>query len=150
MDLSIPANTTLSKLIATGSQESTQCCSLMICSNISTTTAQRTSVGGIFCSLNPFRISSLTRIHTKELFRRHQEKMLVALTNIQSKRLIMLRTGEVNPAVDRGVKIELITSTKRDEPVDKCIKNDLLMRRLILKGINVYVSHEKSLACTWR
>ena len=57
----------------------------------------------------------------------------------------MQGTQEVNPAVDRGVKIELITSAKRDQPVYKYIKNGLLMRRLIRKGVNVYESHEKIL-----
>jgi len=50
-----------------------------------------------------------------------------------------------DPAIDRGVSIELITSAKRDQPVYKYIKNGLLMRRLIRKGVSVYESHEKVL-----
>jgi phosphatidylserine/phosphatidylglycerophosphate/cardiolipin synthase-like enzyme len=50
-----------------------------------------------------------------------------------------------NAAIDRGVKVELITSAKRDQPVYKYIKNGLLLRRLIRKGVNVYESHEKIL-----
>lgn len=41
--------------------------------------------------------------------------------------------------------MELITSAKRDQPVYKYIKNGLLMRRLIRKGVTVYESHEKVL-----
>jgi phosphatidylserine/phosphatidylglycerophosphate/cardiolipin synthase-like enzyme len=47
--------------------------------------------------------------------------------------------------LERGVDVELITSAKRDQPVYKYIKNGLLLRRLIKKGLKVYESHEKIL-----
>lgn len=54
---------------------------------------------------------------------------------------LMKGTDSHNSAIDRGVFIELITSAKRDQPVYKYIKNGLLMRRLIRKGVHVYESH---------
>jgi phosphatidylserine/phosphatidylglycerophosphate/cardiolipin synthase-like enzyme len=47
--------------------------------------------------------------------------------------------------MSRGVRVDLITSAKRDQPVYKHIKNYLLLKKLIKKGLRVYESHEKIL-----
>ena len=47
----------------------------------------------------------------------------------------------VYSALARGVQVELITSAKRDQPVYKFLKNGLLLRKLIKKGLKVYELH---------
>lgn len=81
MDRSIPANTTLSKLIAARKRGVN---TVLFVDDLQQhlnpqLLNEYVSVGGTFCSLNPFfQLSSLKRIHNKELFRRHHEKMVVA------------------------------------------------------------------------
>lgn len=48
---------------------------------------------------------------------------------------------QINIALKRGIKVELITGAKRDQPVYKWLKNGLLLRRLIKQGLSVYQLH---------
>ncbi len=38
-------------------------------------------------------------------------------------------------ALARGVKVEIITAARRDQPAYKNMKNSLLMKRLLLRGV---------------
>lgn len=48
-------------------------------------------------------------------------------------------------ALERGVKIELITSAKRDQPCYKALSNVLMTKKLMAKGLEVYEVHNKLL-----
>lgn len=48
-------------------------------------------------------------------------------------------------ALERGVKIELITSAKRDQPCYKYLSNVLMTQKLRRKGMIVYELHSKLL-----
>jgi cardiolipin synthase len=45
---------------------------------------------------------------------------------------------DLNDALTRGVKVELITSAKRDQPVYRYVKNYLLLRNLFHENIKMY------------
>jgi phosphatidylserine/phosphatidylglycerophosphate/cardiolipin synthase-like enzyme len=81
MDKSIPANTTLSKLIDARRRGVN---TVLFVDDLQQylnpeLLREYQSVGGTFCSLNPLmKLSSLKKIHNKEAFRRHHEKMLVS------------------------------------------------------------------------
>lgn len=51
----------------------------------------------------------------------------------------------IGDALDRGVRVELITSAKRDQPAYAPLKNFLMTKKLIEKGLEVYEMHDKYL-----
>jgi phosphatidylserine/phosphatidylglycerophosphate/cardiolipin synthase-like enzyme len=51
----------------------------------------------------------------------------------------------ISDALKRGVKVELITSAKRDQPVYAPLKNLRLTGKLVAEGLQVYELHDKFL-----
>lgn len=51
----------------------------------------------------------------------------------------------INDALERGVHVELITSAKRDQPAYAPLKNFLMTKKLIKKGLQVFEMHDKYL-----
>lgn len=51
----------------------------------------------------------------------------------------------ISDALRRGVKVELITSAKRDQPVYAPLKNLRMTGKLVAEGLQVYEMHDKFL-----